>query len=125
MSLFAALTRNRARTSPEAADPRLRTRRYAVPYRAVWEAAVATAGAMPRWTLTAHDPRSGRLQAEARTPVFGFTDDVSVTLALDAEGMTVVDVASASRVGRADLGVNARRIRRYLRRLDRAIARGG
>jgi hypothetical protein len=40
-------------------------------------------------------------------------------------GMTRVDVSSQSRVGRGDLGTNARRIARFLHALDRKLQPGG
>jgi len=51
-----------------------------------------------------------------------FKDDVTVSVTEKA-GRTVVNVRSRSRVGRADLGVNARRIRAYLRALDERLGR--
>ena len=41
---------------------------------------------------------------------FGFKDDVVVRVRENAEGGSLVDVRSVSRVGRSDLGVNAKRI---------------
>lgn len=64
------------------------------------------------------DDLAGNVRAEARTPVFRFTDDVEIRVRLDRDAQTRVDLVSASRVGKADLGVNARRIRKFLRRLD-------
>lgn len=46
------------------------------------------------------------LRAEARSRVFRFIDDLEVLLQPDGE----LVVRSASRVGRSDLGVNARRV---------------
>jgi hypothetical protein len=124
MGLIRALTRNRAWTDPESHDPRLRGREYAVPFARVWEAALATARARRRWTITRADPRSGEIDAEARTSVWKFVDDVWVRLSLTDEGMTRVDLTSSSRVGGMDLGVNARRIARFLHSLDRRLNGG-
>lgn len=128
MGIWTALTRNSAATRAEHADPRLRGRAYAVPYVDVWEAALATAAATRGWTVAGADTKDGVFRTEARTLLWRFTDDVEVRLSLDADGMTRVDVSSASRVGRADLGANARRIARFLHRLDARLrdpARGG
>ncbi|HEX8431043.1 MAG TPA: DUF1499 domain-containing protein [Longimicrobium sp.] len=118
MGIWTALTRNSAATAAEHDDPRLQGRAYAVPFVQVWDAALATAAAMPRWTVGEADTKAGAFRAEARTTLWRFTDDVEVRLSLDGDGMTRVDVSSASRVGRADLGTNARRIARFLHRLD-------
>ena len=121
MRIWRALTRNRARTSPGADDPRLRGRSYAVPFDRVWTAALETAGATRGWTIVDSDPRAGTFRAEARTRLWKLVDDVEVRVSLDEEARTRVDLSSASRTGRADLGTNARRIARFLHALDRRI----
>lgn len=123
--LIHALTRSRAWTDPESPDRRLRGRAYPVPFTAVWEAALATARARPRWSVTSADPRRGEIAVEARTAVWRFVDDVWIRLSLDDDGMTRVDLASSSRIGGADLGVNARRIARFLHALDRRLNGAG
>jgi len=120
MSLLRALTANRAWTDPESPDPRLRGRTYAVPFAAVWRAVLAEAEAR-RWTVLETDPAAGEVHAEARTRLWKFTDDVWVRLSLDEDAQTRLDMVSASRVGRADLGTNARRIARFLRGVDRRL----
>lgn len=65
------------------------------------------------WDIVEADSAAGRIEATAETFWFGFEDDIVVRLTPE-EGGTVVDVRSVSRVGRGDLGVNARRVRRYL-----------
>jgi Protein of unknown function (DUF1499) len=118
MGIWQGLTRNRAFTDDEATDPRLRGRSYAVPFARVWDAALAVAGETRGWTVVASDPRAGEIVAEARTRMWKFVDDVWIRISLDDEAQTRVDVTSASRVGRADLGTNARRIARFLHALD-------
>ena len=123
MGLIRALTRNRAWTDPESPDRRLRGRAYPVPFAAVWEAALETARTRPRWTVTEASSKRGEIAAEARTALWRFVDDVTIRVSLDGDGMTRVDVVSQSRVGGADLGVNARRIARFLHALDRHLRR--
>ena len=118
--------RNRAYTSPESKDPKLRGRDYAVPFVQVWEAALETAKKRPRWTVTEADARAGEIRAEAKTVLWRFVDDVLIRLSLDEDdGRTRVDVVSASRLKGYDWGVNARRIARFLHALDRALGRAG
>lgn len=124
MRLLRALTRNRAFTDPEADDPRLRGRSYAVPFARVWDGATAVARGTRGWTIVSSDPRAGEIVAEARTRMWKFTDDVWVRLSLSDDGLTRVDLASASRKGGADLGTNARRIARFLHALDRHLFDG-
>lgn len=76
---------------------------------------------MPRWTVVGADDETGVVDAEAKTLVFRFIDDVRIRVGLDENGQTRVDAESASRVGKADLGTNARRIGRFLRELDAAL----
>jgi uncharacterized protein (DUF1499 family) len=114
---------SRARTDRDVADRRMRTRCYAVAFREVWEEVEWLVGKLPRWTLRGSDARAGEIRAEARTLVCRFTDDVTIRVHLDGGGMTCVDVESASRIGWYDFGTNGLRIRRFLRRLDRRMAR--
>jgi hypothetical protein len=121
MGIWRGLTHNRAFTDDEADDPRLWGREYAVPFAAVWQAALSIAEKSRGWTVTASDPRAGEIVAEARTSVWRFVDDVWIRISLDEDGQTRVDVTSASRKGSADLGTNARRIARFLHALDRHV----
>lgn len=68
------------------------------------------------WAIVAADPARGVLEATDQTLWFGFKDDIAVRVRADGAG-SVVDVRSLSRVGRSDVGTNARRIRAYRERL--------
>lgn len=74
--------------------------------------ALAAADAMG-WKLVATDAATGRIEATATTFWFGFKDDVVVRIRPAADG-SVLDVRSVSRVGKSDVGTNAKRIRAYL-----------
>jgi uncharacterized protein (DUF1499 family) len=80
-----------------------------------FEKALAAARAMG-WEIVDAAAEKGRIEATATTFWFGFKDDVVVRVRPDASG-SIVDVRSLSRVGRSDLGANAKRIRSYLDRL--------
>jgi uncharacterized protein (DUF1499 family) len=76
-----------------------------------------------KWRVVASEPpagklaRSGTLEATDLTAVIGFPDDIVVRV----EGNDTrahIDVRSASRYGRADLGQNATRVRRFLGELQ-------
>ena len=75
-----------------------------------------TAARQSGWQIVAADSAAGRIEATATTAWFGFKDDVVVRVAPDGGGSRV-DVRSVSRVGRSDLGANARRIRDFLARM--------
>ena len=63
--------------------------------------------------------RDGLIEAVARTPIMGFRDDVVVRVRPAQEGARV-DVRSASRYGRSDLGANASRVRALIEDIDDA-----
>jgi hypothetical protein len=67
------------------------------------------------------DEELGIITVSCRTPVFRLTDDLTIWVLLDRDGLTRVEALSRSRVGTMDLGVNARRITRLLASLDRAV----
>jgi uncharacterized protein (DUF1499 family) len=69
------------------------------------------------WEIVDSDPARGRIEATATTPWFGFEDDVVVRVRPQGGGSRV-DVRSVSRVGRSDVGTNARRIRADLEELS-------
>ncbi len=61
--------------------------------------------------------RDGIIEAVARTPILGFRDDVVVRVRPTTDGARI-DVRSASRYGRNDLGTNARRVRNLIDDID-------
>lgn len=69
------------------------------------------------WEIVNVDPEAGRIEATDRTFWFGFRDDVVIRLT-PLNDRTVVDVRSVSRVGRGDVGTNARRVREYLETVE-------
>jgi uncharacterized protein (DUF1499 family) len=64
------------------------------------------------WEIVADDPAGGRIEATATTRWFGFKDDVIVRV-LPAAGGSRLDMRSVSRVGKSDVGTNAKRIRDF------------
>lgn len=121
MSVWRAVTRNRAATRPDSRDGRLRGRSYAIPFATVWDAVLTEAASAPRWRVVGAEPQRGEVRAEAQTALWKFTDDVTIFVSLAEDGLTRVDMRSASRVGKLDLGTNARRIARFLHALDRRL----
>ena len=85
--------------------------------REAFERALAAAQSQG-WKIVAAAPGEGRIEATDETLFFGFKDDVVVRVRAEADGSRV-DVRSVSRVGRSDVGANARRIRRFLGELQR------
>lgn len=69
------------------------------------------------WEIIALDEKSGAIEAVATTSWFGFKDDVVIRITPAARGSRV-DMRSRSRVGRSDVGANARRIQEFLARMS-------
>jgi uncharacterized protein (DUF1499 family) len=86
------------------------------PSEKVFDAAKAAIASMGMQLIEA-DPMQGRIEANQTSLLYGFTDDMVVRIAAGADGSRV-DVRSKSRVGRSDLGQNARRIRLFLQKLQ-------
>lgn len=78
-----------------------------------------------RWlVIDARDPqggrRDGRIEAVARTPIMGFRDDVVIRIRGTGEE-TRIDMRSASRYGRHDVGTNAKRITGFFEQIEETI----
>jgi uncharacterized protein (DUF1499 family) len=101
--------------------PDIQPRTYQKPAAEVFDAALHVVNRLSRWSLVGYDEKRGEIQAEARTLLWRFVDDVRIRVG-NRDGATVVEVRSASRVGRGDFGQNARRIRGFLKDLDRELA---
>lgn len=100
------------------AYPDIRPLMMAMPVDSAFSLAVRTAREMG-WELVDQSRRDGRIEATATTTWFGFKDDVVIRVS-SASGISRVDVRSVSRVGRGDVGANAKRIRAYLAALRKA-----
>jgi uncharacterized protein (DUF1499 family) len=89
---------------------------YAAPAADAFERCL-DAGRALGWEIVAADPKTLRIEATDRTLFFGFRDDIVIRIT-PLDSASRVDVRSASRVGRSDLGANARRIRAFFRQLE-------
>lgn len=70
-----------------------------------------------RWRIIEEVPpggrnRDGRIDAVAETALLRFSDDITIRIRA-AGNQTRIDIRSASRLGRHDLGANGARIRRF------------
>ena len=72
------------------------------------------------WEVVTFDPRNGIVEAVDTSFFFRFKDNVVVRVSpMSDGGGSIVDMRSVSRVGVSDVGVNARRVRRFLADLQR------
>ncbi|MEP7337040.1 MAG: DUF1499 domain-containing protein [Acidobacteriota bacterium] len=107
--------------TPQYAD--LQPQRFDQPVEKVYDAALASVRAMGMDIREEkRDPsnNSGIIEAVATTRLFKFKDDVTITLARQGDA-TVVNVRSKSRVGKGDMGTNARRIRAFQAELAKRL----
>jgi len=91
---------------------------YSADPQRVFQESKASVEALERFDTIEADIATREIKAEATTRVFGFVDDVTITIEPVTEFVTRVNVRSASRVGKGDFGQNARNIRRFFTELD-------
>ncbi len=63
------------------------------------------------WEIVAHDAAQYRIKAVVTTGLWRFKDDVSIWIVAQPNGKGRLYARSQSRVGRGDLGANARHLR--------------
>jgi uncharacterized protein (DUF1499 family) len=100
--------------------PELQPRRYRESYDDVLAYARRAIEEGARFQLRSVSPEKGRLEAEARTKLVGFVDDVTISLER-TDGEVVVSIRSRSRVGRGDMGQNAKTIKELYDRIEQCL----
>lgn len=98
-----------------AAYPALKPITLNMPLASAMEAAKATIQARG-WQVA--ETTNNTIEATATTRWFGFKDDVVIRMTETGNGVKV-DMRSASRVGKSDVGTNAERIQKFLEDLAR------
>ena len=66
------------------------------------------------WTIISRNEEKGLIEATDTTFWFGFKDDIAIRISPQDNGSRI-DLRSLSRVGKSDLGANARRVREFLK----------
>ena len=109
-------------TDPWSEDPRLWGRTYAIPFGKVWEAArTISDGGVRGWTLIRDDDREGVIQAVSLTWPRKQLDEVTITVRLDENAQTRVDMRCRRAQGTPERRRHRRMIDRFLDRLDQAV----
>jgi len=112
-------------TRQKAAYPDIETLQVSAPAQIAYEAAISVVSKRKWNVILNRAPQAGRrdgqIEAVARTPILGFREDVVVRVRNSPEG-ALIDVRSASRNGRHDLGSNAARVRSLLDDIDDTVA---
>lgn len=88
--------------------PELQPQRFGADLAAVYAASLEAAKAIGLEIISA-DEAKGEIRGVATTRILRFKDDVTITISREGDA-TVVNIRSASRIGRGDFGANARRI---------------
>lgn len=102
--------------------PDVRPQSYHRPKEEVFDAGLHAVNRLSRWTLVGYDEEQREIRVEARSRLWRFVDDITIRIA-DQNGESIVNVRSASRVGRGDFGQNARNIRRFQEALDDEVSK--
>ena len=66
------------------------------------------------WTIVSRNEEKGLIEATDTTFWFGFTDDIVIRISAQDKGSRI-DLRSLSRVGKSDVGTNAKRVREFLK----------
>lgn len=118
------LTVNDVATGESRAYPDIQPVDYDLSPEAVFDGVKRAAEAMKGWRNieTTEGDDEWELSAEAVTSLFKFVDDVTIRVSESGlNGRTRVWMRSKSRVGRGDFGANAKRIRAFIRQLNREL----
>lgn len=110
---------NDVRTGETPQYPDIQPQRFNQPVEKVFAAALAVAQASG-WEIRLTEPAQGTIEATATTRLMKFKDDVTISVSSET-GATVVNVRSKSRIGKGDLGTNARRIRAFQAELAKRL----
>ena len=70
------------------------------------------------WRIISRNEEKGLIEATDTTFWFGFTDDIVIRISPEDKGSRI-DVRSLSRVGKSDVGANAKRVREFLKTMKK------
>lgn len=123
MRFWKGLAGQDARTSPDSEDPALVGRTYAIPFGTVWDAVVRLAsGGLKGWRIARWDDQIGIVAADVTSWPLPLAATVLISVKLDADGQTRVDMSVRNVDAEGRLPINHRRIDRFFSALDRALA---
>lgn len=111
---------NDVTTGASAGYPELAPQTLSASPEEVFRELAQAAAALPRWRVVRQDGEELWMEAEVTTALFGFVDDLTARVEPHQGGARVM-IRSRSRVGRGDLGENARHIRALQQALERRL----
>ena len=120
--MWKGFTERTARTSPDSNDPTLSGRTYTIPFDQVWNAALRLSGGeLKGWKIVSFDDELGVIRADVRGRILPLEANVLISVTLDPDAQTRVDMSALGNHRGGDLGANRRRIRRFFNALDRSL----
>ena len=123
MRFWKGLAGQDARTNPDSDDPTLVGRTYAIPFGTVWDAVVRLAsGGLKGWKIARWDDQIGIVAADVTSWPLPLAATVLISVKLDADGQTRVDMSIRSVDAEGRLPINHRRIDQFFGALDRELA---
>ncbi len=102
------------------AYPDIRTMTVEVPARRVYQKALFVSS-MLGWKVSAIDVSILHFEAQGTTDMFGLAYDIVVRITPLDEQSSAIDIRSVVRVGRYDMGSNAKRIRLFFNKLEQEL----
>ena len=93
---------------------------YDLPAHQLFDAAQITMAKMIPHNIQ-FDSQSLQIDAVFRIAVFGFNDDVEIFVESTDNQKSILHIKSASRVGYNDLGVNRRRVKKIIKKIQQHI----
>ena len=118
-----AVTNQAERKSADPLDAELRGRTYAIPFGTIWDALVTLAsGRLRGWTILYEDAHVGVIEARVRNLVRPAPAKATISVGLDANAQTCLDVVVTASDETGDTNTNPRRLRRLVDALDRMLS---
>ncbi len=91
--------------------------KLSIPFDEAYSLVLNQAKETKNWDITSENAQQGTIEAVATTPLMHFKDDIVIEVRQE-NGYSTVHIRSKSRVGKGDLGANARRIQQFLSELN-------
>ena len=111
---------NDVKTGDTPEYPDLQPQKFGVSVVRAFDASLATARDLG-WEIVHESREAGEIEAVDTSRIFRFKDDVTITIKPGTGESCSVYVHSRSRVGKGDLGANARRIIRFQTELAKRL----
>ncbi len=117
-----AITNQAGRNSADPVFSELRGRTYAIPFSTIWDALVTlVSGRLRGWQMVYEDAHVGVIEARIRNRFRPVPGKAMISMALDANAQTCVDIVVEASNQTGDTETSARRLRHLIDALDRML----